>query len=484
MMANPFHQMYAHPHPQSQDVPGGQISAVCQELLDQLQMDKSEILNMQTCLKELVRMSTELGPNWNISSFGSAASGFYTRFSDLDVTCYQTAPEVLAAGGEMMSARDSLAYLRPIIERHEAFQVTEVISNARIPLLRLQYQQKLDVDISFQNSEPLPNTQLLRAYARLSSVVRHMVILIKMWAKAEEVCGAQNGHLSSYAITLMTVYFLQVDPLVKLPAFPTSDFTGIKNVPAVADVKWHCPLRIEDLVCRFFEFYTTSFYWGYEVISPRLGDRLYTDNPEYSQLPGRDNPNIIHLEDPFLLHRNLNCVLGTEQYVKLCRKMEFAHQSLQMHMAPEGLKAALNLCHQKLATRQDVPIPQRMPTPQVARNPPGKQELQAANLLKQISQHQPQHVPSAKGTSPENGTSELESQQARKKEPSESKGTSRICPATHTTAAARSCERLLQCTSSKWQSAPKPLSGAARAQAPEERPRCPPRSSEEDSAAE
>lgn len=345
-------------------------------------------------------MATDLGPTWKISSFGSAASGFYTRFSDLDVTCYQVLPDA-----ERMSAREALVLLRPIIERHGAFQVTEVIASARIPLLKLQYQNKLDVDISFQNAEPLPNTQLLRAYARLSSVIRHLVILIKIWAKAEEVCGAPDGHLSSYTLTLMTIYFLQVDPMVKLPAFPTSDFTGFKNVPAVADVSWHCPLKVEDLICRFFEFYTTAFYWGYEVVSPRLGERLYSNNPAFRELQGKDNESTIHVEDPFLLHRNLSCVLGEVQYAKLCTRFQAAHESIQMGLAPPGFRQALALCHQKAMLRQAqdtaAGIGPPPPPPQMAAQP-----RMPTQKIKQVGQQkQPQPPPMPKGKSPdERGT--------------------------------------------------------------------------------
>jgi len=318
----------------------GDLVAVCDALLTHLQMPKAEITTMQTCLKELVTISQHLGQQWRISSFGSAASGFYTRFSDLDVTCYQL-------GDDRLNARDSLTKLHPHVHEHANFEVTEVIAAARIPLLKMRYGLKLDVDVSFQNTEPLPNTQLLRAYARLSTIIRHLVILIKVWAKAEGVCGAQDGHLSSYSFTLMTLYFLQVDPMVKLPCFPTAVFTGHKHIPPEADITWECTLPLPALVCRFFEFYTTSFHWGYEVVSCRTGGRLYSSNPTYRQLAGRDGTSMIHIEDPFLLNRNLNCVLGTEQYMRLYQKMNSAHRLIQMGSAPDGFRIALTLCHEK-----------------------------------------------------------------------------------------------------------------------------------------
>jgi len=330
----------------------GDLATISTDLLTHLQMPKGEIVTMQTCLKELVAISQQLGQDWRISSFGSAASGFYTRFSDLDVTCYQL-------GEVRMSARDSLAKLHPFVA-HGNFEVTEVISSARIPLLKMRYCAKLDVDVSFQNSEPLPNTQLLRAYARLSPIIRHLVVLVKVWAKADGVCGAQDGHLSSYSFTLMTLYFLQVDPMVKLPCFPTQAFTGHKHIPPEAHIKWECPLSLPALVNRFFEFYTTSFHWGYEVISIRTGSRLYSNNPMYRQLAGRDVATMIHIEDPFLLNRNLNCVLGMDQHTALCKRMTAAHQSILAGAAPEGFRIALTLCSEK-AVILDNPVTSAAP---------------------------------------------------------------------------------------------------------------------------
>jgi terminal uridylyltransferase len=214
----------------------------------------------------------------------------------------------------------------------------------------MRYDQNLDVDMSFQNTEPLPNTQLLRAYARLSPVVRHLVLLIKAWAKGESVCGAKDGNLSSYTFTLMTIYFLQVDPMVKLPTFPTDIFTGTKSVPREADVLWDTHVSLKVLLIRFFEFYATAFHWGHEVVSVRIGTRYFSNNPIYSQLPGRDSAQMILVEDPYLLQRNLNCVLGMDQYKQLWIALSGAWASILKGQAPMGLQSALEACQNKIST--------------------------------------------------------------------------------------------------------------------------------------
>jgi DNA polymerase sigma len=198
------------------------------------------------------------------------------------------------------------------------------------------------VDISIQNVEPLPNTHLLRAYAGFGLLLRQLVILVKLWAKAEGVCGAQDGHLSSYSITLLIIYFLQVDPLINLPCLPTESFNGdVKDIPSIIDSAWTCDFSVAQLLERFFGFYSTTHCWGYEVVSPRLGKRLYVSDANFANLSGRESSALIHIEDPFLLTRNLSCVLGAMQQELLYKKMSEAFFALQNGQAPAPFWAAI-----------------------------------------------------------------------------------------------------------------------------------------------
>jgi DNA polymerase sigma len=172
-------------------------------------------------------------------------------------------------------------------------------------------------------------------------MIPYLGVLIKLWANAEGVCGAQHGHLSSYSLTLMVLYYMQVDIYVKMPCFPTWEFTGQKRLPDCANVHWQCPLQLHALVSRFFEFYATSHCWGYEVVSPRVGERFYANDSCFASLSGRDNTSMLHIEDPFLLTRNLNCVLGPTQQDLLYRKFCEAHADLESGKIPRGFIMAL-----------------------------------------------------------------------------------------------------------------------------------------------
>jgi len=219
-----------------------------------------------------------------------------------------------------------------------SFEIIETVKAARIPILRLKFREVLDVDLSFQNAEPLPNTQLLRAYVDLSSRLQDIGVLVKIWAEAAGVCGAPRGHLSAYSLTLMVIYFMQVEPSLCLPVLPTGLFDGESGIPsALQGITWRCDLPRAELLYRFFQFYSQEFQWGSEVISVRIGRRAMASEEVYSELRGRFSSRI-HVEDPFLLARNLHCTLRQELEEDLYTKLWEAAQAMQRGLPPAGLQ--------------------------------------------------------------------------------------------------------------------------------------------------
>jgi len=92
-----------------------------------------------------------------------------------------------------------------------------------------------------------------------------------------------------------------------------------------------------DLVTRFFAFYHFDFQWGREVVSTRLGRRLWANDKIFEQLRGRFGPRL-HIEDPYKLERNLHCVLGPEvEEAQLRMAIAEAWNTLQMGGTPVGL---------------------------------------------------------------------------------------------------------------------------------------------------
>mmetsp|Transcript_98768 Transcript_98768/g.175849 ORF Transcript_98768/g.175849 Transcript_98768/m.175849 type:complete len:573 (-) Transcript_98768:155-1873(-) len=290
---------------------------------------------LQRCLTSLQEIVKDLGPSWRISPFGSAANGFCTKESDLDATCHEVTDEDEEEedNSQKQPASGILGEkLAPLLKEHPAFTIAEEVLNARVPILKMCFEGTLEVDLSCHNTFPLHNTKLLEAYASLDGRVRDLGLAVKLWAKANRVCGAQGSHLSSYSIILMVIYFLQAHPKVRLPMLPVQAFKEAsedaeQKVEAVRS-SWKCSFTLGQLLHKFFEFYCQDFYWGTEVVSIRLGSRLDASQPFFNRLKAKQY-NRLHVEDPVDTTRNLNCVLGEMQEMQLRNAFEDTFRRLQ-----------------------------------------------------------------------------------------------------------------------------------------------------------
>mmetsp|Transcript_11982 Transcript_11982/g.29724 ORF Transcript_11982/g.29724 Transcript_11982/m.29724 type:complete len:600 (-) Transcript_11982:80-1879(-) len=318
--------------------------------LGEAAMTKNEYHMAQACLRELERTVCKLGPGWRIRPFGSLCNGFAVRGSDLDVTCCKDAEQ-----DTNPSSSQILDLLLPLIQTNNKFRIVDVIRSAMVPILKVRFQQALDVDISFKNMGPLLNTQLLRAYSQLDPCVRDLVVMVKLWAKAVGVCGAANGHLSAYSLTLMAIYFLQVEPQLHMPCLPTTCFNGEVSIPQAAKVAWSCKLRRVELLYRFMFFFVGEFRWGSEVVSIRVGTRNTATDCVFDELRGRLDSRL-HIEDPFLLSRNLHCVLRVENEHVLYAKLWEVVQAMQYGNIPFGLRSISGAVEPRIG-RVAVPSP-------------------------------------------------------------------------------------------------------------------------------
>ncbi|CAE8610280.1 unnamed protein product [Polarella glacialis] len=291
--------------------------------LEDIQPLKEDRRRHAMCIQQLGQCLQRLGQGWRLRAFGSSANTFCTRGSDLDLTCFH---DSVQDQDSHIATQELRFKLLPLLYHHPRFEIKEQIWSARVPIVKLIFDGTTEVDLSCHNPQALQNTYLLKAYAELSPQVRNLVLAVKVWAKNEGVSGAPCGHLSSYSLTLMVLYFLQVQQGLQMPCIPTEAFSSYGARPEVKRIHWRCASPLAELVGRFFMFYAPGaegggFQWGSEVVSVRLGQRVQPREPAFKSLPGRLGQRL-HIEDPFLLARNLNCVLTPENEQLLKAKLQ------------------------------------------------------------------------------------------------------------------------------------------------------------------
>ena len=186
-----------------------------------------------------------------------------------------------------------------------------------MPILRL-HSEGTDFDLSVNNILPIFNTRLIQAYVDLDPRMATLVKEVKLWVKGKGLSGAQSGHLSSYALTLMAIYYAQNKgalPVLQGPHVPPKLEEGCDvafEVPATWSSRAEAELSFEG----FVRFYAVEYRWGRECVSVRNGKRLDLEN--YPKLQGlRPRRGIsaeeweisIRIEDPFERSRDLADVL-------------------------------------------------------------------------------------------------------------------------------------------------------------------------------
>lgn len=82
------------------------------------------------------------------------------------------------------------------------------VFQAQLPLLKLADINSVDIDICVDNMLGYHNSLLMGSYARVDKRVPEFIRRVKCFAKRLEIVGSTDGHLNSYAWTLLAVYFL------------------------------------------------------------------------------------------------------------------------------------------------------------------------------------------------------------------------------------------------------------------------------------
>lgn len=333
-----------------------------------------------------------IAPTAVVKPFGSTVNGFGVPSSDLDVLVevddeelshYMSYVSWSRKSGESPAASavpqlQTIGYKQALacaVSQLSAFlpklgfHVSRSLPRIRRPLVTCVDQKgaHTECDISVNNRLPLGNTELLRSYSTLDVRLRPMVILIKTWAKNRRVCGAEQGNLSSYAWTIMVIYFMQLaagvpslqllkreDSAIEdidywgyartfdnshLPGdvFVTENGGALGTAGGDADTVSSDP-PLEALLYGFFHFFGEEYRWGQEVVSMRCPDRRRPDL--WWLLYGRAQAEApIHVEDPIEL-RDLNIVMKRERLMVLKDELKLAAQRLRDGASLEELLEA------------------------------------------------------------------------------------------------------------------------------------------------
>ncbi|XP_031551888.1 poly(A) RNA polymerase GLD2-like isoform X2 [Actinia tenebrosa] len=265
---------------------------------------------------------------------GSSVNGLGNEQSDADFCLMLTQWREIDQRSE---ARGILLKLNRLLSSCSFVEGNQVIF-ATVPIIKfVDSVSRCECDININNHVGIRNTFLIKAYCKVDQRVGPLVMVVKTWAKKHGINDSKDGTLSSYALTLMVIHYLQCGchPAV-LPSLQKEFFSenGDINVLLKQDVekiildanvtKSPNHQTLGELLLGFFQYYADQFNWDKDIISVRLG-RTYDKS-----LYGKARNKYIYIEEPFDYNNVAKTVYCEEKFNKIKMKISLAANKLKV----------------------------------------------------------------------------------------------------------------------------------------------------------
>ncbi|XP_010005523.1 PREDICTED: terminal uridylyltransferase 7 [Chaetura pelagica] len=256
-------------------------------------------------------------PGTKLNLFGSSKNGFGFKQSDLDI-CMTMDGRETSEGLDCIRIIEDLA---KVLNKQSGLRNVLPITTAKVPIVKFFHVRSgLEVDISLYNTLALHNTRLLSSYAAIDPRVKYLCYTMKVFTKICDIGDASRGSLSSYAYTLMVLYFLQqrnppvipvLQEIYKEPKKPEILVDGwnvyfFDKIEELSAVWPDCGKNTESvgqLWLGLLRFYTEEFDFKEHVICIRRKNLLTTFKKQWTS-------KYIVIEDPFDLNHNLGAGLS------------------------------------------------------------------------------------------------------------------------------------------------------------------------------
>jgi len=293
------------------------LDTLCVNIFEKWKQNSEDIRKRDEICQELEGVIRDVHPTAKLMLFGSTKNGFGLRGSDMDICLVFTDNET----GEGLDSRGFIEVLYNLLKGYGGVKDLLPIPTAKVPIVKFTHKAtRLDGDISLYNVLAMENSRLLYTYANIDNRARILGYMIKRFSKVCHIGDASKGSLSSYAYTLMVIYFLQrCDPpvLPVLQELTDKDgpcpqhmiegcnayfFKDLSQLDKVWKGKGKNTLSVGELWLSLLIFYTEQFDMINNVVCIRCSRTV-------SKFEKLWISKGIAIEDPFDLSHNLGSAL-------------------------------------------------------------------------------------------------------------------------------------------------------------------------------
>ncbi|CAJ1069149.1 terminal uridylyltransferase 7 isoform X2 [Xyrichtys novacula] len=293
------------------------LNKVCEQCYTDFAPDELEVGVREHILQDLETFVRRQFAGARLQLFGSSKNGFGFRQSDLDICMVLEGQETID-DVDCINIIESLARL---LKKHPGLKNILPITTAKVPIVKFYHiRTGLEGDISLYNTLALHNTRLLASYAAIDWRVKILCYVMKVFAKMCDIGDASRGSLSSYAYTLMVLFFLQQrnppvipvlqeiydgkkKPEILVDGWNVYFFDDLKALPSRWPQYRTNTETVGELWLGLLCFYTEDFDFREHVVCIRQHSRLTTFNKQWTS-------KYIVIEDPFDLNHNLGAGLS------------------------------------------------------------------------------------------------------------------------------------------------------------------------------
>ncbi|KNA20550.1 hypothetical protein SOVF_050950 [Spinacia oleracea] len=269
-----------------------------------------------------------------VEPFGSFLSQLFTRWGDLDISIELSNGSHIAVAARKQK-QTLLGEVLKALRRAGSFRRLQSVSHARVPILKLESKyQNISCDISINNVSGKMKSKFLLWISFIDRRFRDMVLLVKEWAKANNINSSKTGTFNSYSLSLLVIFHFQTCVPAILP--PLKDLYLGNMADELIGVRADVERRIEEISlsnitkfrkerrvnCSSLPQLFTSFLAKFSDISTRAtvqGISTYSGQWEDINTTTRWLPKTyaIFIEDPFEQPENTARAVNSTQLSRI-----------------------------------------------------------------------------------------------------------------------------------------------------------------------
>lgn len=290
------------------------LTNLLKEEVERHGLSDTDILARQNITTVLGKALAEIVPGSTVRLYGSSATGFGLKQSDVNLELC-VPPDKSPAKG--------LATAYDFIGSQEIYSKVEHEFTAEIPAVRfVDSDTNLPCTLMLCNSHSYKTSVLLSKYASINERVRTLGIAFRLWGQHCRLDNADAGMWPPYAFPLLLVYFLQQ---LREPVLPVlhelGDTPDVENEPDIyLDPKnlegiWTSvnAMSLGELWLELFRFYALDFDMVGRVACIEQSNPLLRSSNEKRWLGKK-----IAVRDPFLPKRNVARSMSTQACFEYC----------------------------------------------------------------------------------------------------------------------------------------------------------------------